>query len=45
MATHECTWYNLDMLRKGFSAGTILSVDIFNDFLLKLGRFASLGQP
>ena len=20
MATHECTWYNLDMLRKGFSA-------------------------
>ena len=27
MATHECTWYNLDMLRKGFSAGTLKGVE------------------
>ena len=24
MATHECTWYNLDMLRKGFSAKPLI---------------------
>ena len=27
MATHECTWYNLDMLRKGFSAVLLLFQD------------------
>ena len=37
MATHECTWYNLDMLRKGFSAVALIYDGAIFGELITLG--------